>query len=96
MEINPLTAEIHEGATAMIQDDARESTLERMGGEEVVNQLVLSLRNSVLIHHPEIAILGGHGCPAIEAAVYAGMVTGMAAENRARKGDALMREWGVE
>jgi len=96
MESNPLTLEIVEQARDLISPDSIDATNERMGGREVVDQLVLHIRNSVAENYPAITVLGVDGLAVVEIAVYTGMAAGVAAERRARKGDELMREWGLE
>jgi len=90
IEPNPITAELSQAGLELISPENVEATTERMGGREVVEQLLSRLTYGTIKLCPEIGILGDRGFRAVEAAIVTGLAAGMAAEQRARRGEDLM------
>lgn len=96
-DANPLTAEIIYAGKGLLAEDRREATMERMGGKNSVEEVVVRMRNAIVMRYPGLVMfLGEDGLAAVESAIFTGMVAGVACEQRARKNEELMGHWGLE
>jgi hypothetical protein len=89
---NPIVDEIMAKGQAFVSPENYDAGMARLGGEEICVALVNKLVMSCAMLHPGLLM-----APAgIQAAVMAGIATGVACADREREIEAQMRQLGME